>query len=198
MIDLYYIARQFKLLYRIPPGRWLLIAAGFLVLWTLLMTFLLRNVPREQRKNPGVLRRAFRRWKIAAALNRLLLIFGLALILLLTFVRRGYGEKGLVLLPLRPLFGVKTPGDYWQVMIMNIVLYVPFACGLTFRLRERVWHPFWVALLICFLMSVLAEALQYVFGSGLCEVDDVLMNMLGALFGALPSVICRRLGSEGF
>ena len=131
-------------------------------------------------------------------LNFFLVLVGLAIIVLVTFVRRGSDEHRVVFYPLRVLYGMKAPGDYWQVMIMNLVLYVPFACGLAFCLqRGRGWlrcHPVFVTVLICLLLAVIAEVLQYITGSGLAEVDDVLMNTLGGVLGGMPCHVCCRNG----
>lgn len=198
MDDIFTIYRQFKVLYRVHPAIWLLIAAGFLALWTLLMRLLDWRVPPEQSANPGFLRSARRRGRAALVLNFFLVLVGLAIIVLVTFVRRGSDEHRVVFYPLRVLYGMKAPGDYWQVMIMNLVLYVPFACGLAFCLqRGRGWlrcHPVFVTVLICLLLAVIAEVLQYITGSGLAEVDDVLMNTLGGVLGGMPCHVCCRNG----
>ena len=198
MVDLYVLAGRFKLLYSVPPAAWLLIAAVFLGFWTLLMIFLNRRAPSEQCGNPGMLRRTERKRKLSFTLNMILMLAGLLLILLVTFVRRESSVHQVILFPLRVLFGKKAPGDYWQVSIMNIVLYVPFACGLAFclksgrgRLRR---HPALASVLICLLLSLAAETGQFLLGAGTAEVDDVLMNTLGAVLGCLPCYLCCRDG----
>lgn len=196
MNNLLYIVGRFKLLYRVPPGTWLLIAAGFLVLWTLLMCLLDWRIPPEQSENPGFLRGARWRGRADLAFNLLLTLVGLLIIALVTFVRRGSVEHRVVLYPFRVLYGMKAPGDYWQVTIMNLVLYVPFACGLTFCLEHgRGWlgrHLVLATVVICLLLSLLAETLQYITGSGLAEVDDVLINTLGGVFGTIPYLFFRK------
>ena len=193
-MDSLYIAGRFKLLYRIPPRRWLLITAGFLLLWTLLMCLLDCRLPPEQRVNPGSLCGARWRGNIAFVLNLVLMLAGLLTIILLTIVRRGSVEHLVVLYPFRVLYGMKAPEDYWKVTVMNLVLYVPFACGVPFCLvRCRCWlrrHSVLTTVLICLLLSVTAELLQYFRGSGLAEVDDVLMNTLGGSIGTIPYVFC--------
>ena len=109
MDKLYAFAGRLKLLYRISPTRWLLIMLLFLVSWTVLMLAL-----RSQ-------------WKLASALNLALTAFGLLIIVMVTFVRRGGGVHQMFLVPLRPLFGIRTPRDYWQVTAMNLLVYVPFS-----------------------------------------------------------------------
>lgn len=196
MDNLLYIAGRFKLLYRVPPRNWLMITTGFLLVWTLLMRFLDWRVPSEQSENPGFLRGARWRGSVALALNLLLMLVGLAVVALVTFVRRGSVKHRFVLYPFRVLYGMKAPGDYWQVTIMNLVLYVPFACGLCFCLQRGCgWlrrHPALATVLICLLLSLLAEALQFVTGSGLAEVDDVLVNTLGGALGTIPYLFFRK------
>lgn len=178
MDKLYAFAGRLKLLYRISPTRWLLIMLLFLVSWTVLMLAL-----RSQ-------------WKLASALNLALTAFGLLIIVMVTFVRRGGGVHQMFLVPLRPLFGIRTPRDYWQVTAMNLLVYVPFSCGLVFCLAERIQRPVGMVILFCFLISVSAEAMQYELGTGTCEVDDVLVNTLGAVLGTLPYMGWRMFGAR--
>lgn len=196
MIDILSFASQFKLLYRVSPCAWPFIAVGFLLFWALLMRFLDWRVPQEKSMNPRFLRGARWRGRVAFVLNLILTLLGLAVVALVTFVRRGSVEHRVVLYPFRVLYGMKAPGDYWQVTIMNFVLYVPFACGLCFCLeRCRGWlrqHPALATVMICLLLSLLAEALQYITGSGLAEVDDVLVNTLGAALGTIPDFFFRK------
>ena len=193
MLNLYYIAQKFKLLYRIPPEYWLLIMTGFLAFWTLLMGFLCRSVPVEQSRNTALLQSSVSRNKLVFALNLALMLVGLTIILLVTFVRRESSVHKVILIPLRVLFGQKAPGDYWQVTIMNIVLYVPFACGLCFAMGKKRPHPVRGTVLICFISAFVAEALQYILGSGTAEMDDVLVNILGASLGTIPYILCQRI-----
>lgn len=179
------------MLYRIPPEYWLLIMTGFLVGWTLLMVLLGRRGPVRQFENAA----STEQKKAAYALNLILMLIGLTIIFLVTFVRRGSPVHQVVLIPLRVLLGQKAPGDYWQVTIMNLVLYVPFACGLCFVLGKKRARPVGEAVLIGFILAFVAEALQYIFGSGTAEVDDVLVNTLGALLGTVPYMLYRRINS---
>ena len=183
------------MLYRIPPVYWLLIMAGFLALWTLLMALLGRRVPVKQSENTTLKQRSLKPNKAAYALNLILMLVGLTIILLVTFVRRGSTVHQVILIPLRVLFGQKAPGDYWQVTIMNLVLYVPFACGLCFIMGKKRLHPVGETILICSILAFVAEALQYALGSGTAEVDDVLVNTLGALLGTVPYMLCRRINA---
>lgn len=195
MKELYHFVGQFLLLYRIPPEYWLLIMTGFLVGWTLLMVLLSRRVPVRQIENAALMRRSIKRNKAAYAVNLILMLMGLTIIFLATFVRRGSPVHQVVLIPLRVLLGQKAPRDYWQVTIMNLVLYVPFACGLCFVMGKKRLRPVRETVLTCFILAFVAEALQYALGSGTAEVDDILVNTLGALLGTIPYMLYRRINS---
>lgn len=60
--------------------------------------------------------------------------------------------------------------------IKNIVLFIPF--GLLFPLRK--WK---IVLLSALLFSISIESIQYFMGLGLCELDDVICNTIGAMLG---------------
>ncbi len=69
--------------------------------------------------------------------------------------------------------------------LQNILFFVPF--GILFP----AWK--WKAVLIsAFAFSVLIEAAQYVFGLGLCELDDVICNTLGAMIGYWMVIVLKK------
>ena len=49
------------------------------------------------------------------------------------------------------------------------------------------------ALLAAAGFSMMIELVQFVFGLGLCETDDVIFNTLGAAFGTLAFVIQQQM-----
>lgn len=60
--------------------------------------------------------------------------------------------------------------------VSNILFFVPF--GLFFPLKK--WKT---VLLTSLVFSVAIEGIQYVGGFGLCELDDVICNTVGAMIG---------------
>ena len=60
--------------------------------------------------------------------------------------------------------------------INNILFFIPF--GMLIPLKQ--W---WKILLAALCFSIVIEACQYVFALGLCELDDVISNTLGAMIG---------------
>lgn len=203
MRELYYIARWFRQFYRITNGQWLVVITVFLLLWTgllLLMNPVERAISEVERHG----KRDRRNRVLLQVLNLLLMLLGLAAIVFVTLVRRRTPSHHMVLIPLRPLWGMKVSKSYWHLTVMNIALFVPFGCGLSCLLGVPgmrpgdgrrsgvvVRKPVIVTILACFLISVLAEAAQYLFGMGLCEADDVLMNTLGGAIGTIPFCLTR-------
>ena len=47
-------------------------------------------------------------------------------------------------------------------------------------------------MIAAFLFSISIEAIQYYLALGLCEVDDVIMNTLGAMIGTLAYFLSSR------
>lgn len=60
--------------------------------------------------------------------------------------------------------------------LSNILFFVPF--GLLFPVKK--WRT---VLLTSLVFSLVIEAVQYIGGFGLCELDDVICNTLGAMIG---------------
>ena len=75
------------------------------------------------------------------------------------------------------VLNVDRPADYWEVLL-NIILYSPIGF-----LLGCLYKRLLPTIMICVLLSVVTEVLQYVLHRGLCETDDVIHNILGSLFG---------------
>ena len=72
--------------------------------------------------------------------------------------------------------------------LKNILFFIPF--GMTFPEMSKLHFSFvlvnrrWLVVMLAGIMlSIFIEITQYVFCLGLCELDDVLCNVLGALLG---------------
>lgn len=63
----------------------------------------------------------------------------------------------------------------------NVILFIPLGWFL-----PRIWRSlraFWKVFLLVLLLIVLVEILQYLTGLGSCDVDDLILNVPGAMFG---------------
>lgn len=69
----------------------------------------------------------------------------------------------------------------------NIAIFVPLGLYLRLLLREK---PLGLVLLLPLCASVLIEIIQFTFSIGAADIDDVILNTVGGIIGAL---ICERL-----
>lgn len=80
-----------------------------------------------------------------------------------------------------PFEGIWTRPWEIPLMIENVLLFVPFGVLLPITFpQSRSWK---VVLKSAALCSILIEVLQYVFQCGKTEVDDCILNCLGAMLG---------------
>ena len=76
-------------------------------------------------------------------------------------------------------------GDWYRFIYLffgNIVWFIPF--GMYLRYTGRIKNIFLITG-IGFLFSLMIESLQYVFGTGYSELDDLVLNTLGVWIGAV-------------
>ena len=129
--------------------------------------------------------------------RRALTVFYLATLVQITALRLG-------LAPLRPLGNelklvpLKTTRQElalgtWPFIyhtLGNLLWFVPLGLLMGWR---RPQSPAWRALAAGALLSLAVEAVQFLLGTGVADVDDVLLNALGALLGrALYTLAARR------
>ncbi len=105
-----------------------------------------------------------------------ILVGFILLICYFTLFRGSSGTRQIMLEPFWSYRKWSAADVRWQIY-MNIFLFVPLGGGLK---SLGVKH----AVLIALGVSVLVEALQYLFALGFCETDDVINNTLGALLGS--------------
>ena len=77
-------------------------------------------------------------------------------------------------------------------VVANILMFAPI--GLLFVLLARRW---WLALAAAGALTVLIELVQLGIPSRIADVNDVLLNALGALIGAAVGEVLLRSGSAG-
>ena len=75
---------------------------------------------------------------------------------------------------------------------MNVFLFVPLELSMPYILPRKL-HPIIWTMVFAFLLSVSIEYLQYRYGLGRCEVDDVIMNTAGAVIGSLANIISNTV-----
>lgn len=81
---------------------------------------------------------------------------------------------------------------HWVVNVPgNIIAFMPMALPLNYFVRKKIRAGFYVMLI--FMIPVSAEFLQYIFQTGSCDVDDVILNVTGIFIG---TVLLKRIREQ--
>lgn len=120
-------------------------------------------------------------WSI---INTIVFVSTVLIILYMTIYSRGEATKEAILIPFHSFIRAREQPELYRSMLMNVFLFVPIGLSLPFVLPRKK-HPVIITMIAAFLFSISIEAIQYYLALGLCEVDDVIMNTLGAMIGTL-------------
>lgn len=118
--------------------------------------------------------------------NILVVCLSALTVLYVTLGNRSGAARALILTPFASFREAKLQPELYRSMLMNVLLCVPLGLSLSEALpgRPSRRNRFLLVTVTVFLLSGMVETLQYVFCLGRCEVDDVIMNTLGAAVGA--------------
>lgn len=131
------------------------------------------------------------RWKIVFWS---LLLFWVFTILSATFFGRLENENGRMRLDLFWTISTawsKHQGIYWYYIIGNILLFMPL--GILLPLVDLRLDRCLLTTLTGAGVSLLVEAIQYVTGTGLCELDDLFHNTWGTFTGYQAFAVFHHL-----
>ena len=135
-------------------------------------------------------------------INILFMIY-IGIILRITVFRSSFSidnlmENGQINLALfKEYIPIVQAGDWFTfsyLFIGNIIWFAPFGMYLEY---EKKGNKFWKVLLFGFAFSFFIETLQYVFGTGFSELDDLILNTIGVFLGAIFARIIRCLRKRG-
>ena len=130
---------------------------------------------------PCVIVRLDKRLRFSSFGKSILLVSYVSIVLFLTLLDRTPGET--VAVKLRPLWtyqNIRVTALRWQIYL-NVFLFVPVGFLIPFSLHSRFLHT----IVLTFSLSVIIEICQYAFGLGLCEIDDIIHNVIGGILGFL-------------
>lgn len=71
--------------------------------------------------------------------------------------------------------------DFFYNLYGNIFWFIPMGCCLGFLLKKR--HPFFKVVMIGFLCSLSIETMQFLFRTGVADIDDLIFNTIGTILG---------------
>ena len=115
------------------------------------------------------------------------LIASFVLIVHATLISRSSNIYETQLMPFQSLILAKTQPEMYRTMLMNVVLFVPIGIAMSFINSKFVTCKthFIIVLFISMVLSSLIELFQFLYNIGLCQTDDTICNVLGALLGSL-------------
>lgn len=123
--------------------------------------------------------------------NLLFLIY-LFLLFRITVFRSGFASHALFsgkwnLVPFSDLLFVikQKPLSFFYLFFGNILWFVPFG----YYLKREKQCGLFMAAFFGFCLSLTIEIMQYVFGTGISETDDLILNTVGAFLGALCGTV---------
>lgn len=110
----------------------------------------------------------------------------LAVLLRITVFRSRFGSFDLcsgtiVWVPFVELFGRTLHTSFFRFVYLfvgNLIWFIPFGLLLPLLTRRRS-----SAILLGFFLSLCIEILQFIFGTGVSEVEDLILNTLGTAAG---------------
>ena len=131
----------------------------------------------------------FRRWPgLWKWVNLVLFCVVVLFILWRTVGNRTVGKREICLIPFYSFVAARSSPERYRSLVANILLFVPFGLTLPFCLKR---YPVRTTVLAAVGFSMMIELIQLAFGLGLCEIDDVIFNTLGAAFGTLAFACLR-------
>lgn len=109
----------------------------------------------------------------------------IAFVFYVTIIHRNSGENGKTcLIPFYSFVMAKDEIEVYRLILFNVLMFVPFGLTLPFLLcRQK--HNIILSLLFTFLISLSIELIQLIFHLGTFELDDLIFNTLGGLFGMI-------------
>lgn len=131
-------------------------------------------------------------WKL---LNTAVFLGIIAGILYATVYSRAEQPQMHVLIPFHSFAEAKKQPELYRSMLMNIFLFQPIGMSMPNILPQKI-RPVALTILFALVFSTGIEAVQYFFSLGRCEIDDVIMNTLGAAVGTTAHIVANKILSH--
>lgn len=130
-------------------------------------------------------------------ITAILLLGWFVVVLGLTTLNRGANYTAKINFAL--FSGYKNAWNEWslteyQLIIFNMLMFSPLGFLLPFLTKKGV--KFSVVCLVSFLVTLFIEVLQLVTGRGIFELDDLLHNFVGSMFGYFVSVFILEIAKN--
>ena len=134
---------------------------------------------------------------VAFRLEVLMFVIYLLFLLHITVFREGFGTHPLfqgtlghgLFYDYRGFLKRRRYGRFAYLFFGNILWFVPIGAFLRRHTRLRGWFIVFLG----FLFSLLIEVLQYIFGTGVTETDDLILNTIGTAVGVCIYMLLMRI-----
>ncbi len=124
-------------------------------------------------------------------LKLIFILYILLLYYVVTFQDANYNTSNFV--PFREIFRYKLlSAGFFKNILGNIILFIPFGMYITYYLEtKKIYMP----IIITFITSVTIEFAQYKIGRT-ADVDDIILNVVGGIFGYILYKIVHAIGGK--
>lgn len=129
-----------------------------------------------------------------------LFLLYLAVLLRITVFRSDFGSHPLfadgtvIWVPFVGLWEIlqNSVSYFLYLFVGNLIWFVPFGLLVPLLTRRSPGQT----VLLGFALSLLIEGMQFIFGTGFTEVEDLILNTLGTAIGCGLGGLCRKLFSR--
>lgn len=183
------MAELFHLIYIQPKWLVSVVGIGAVLIWGIIAGL--------SRRDPVY----YKTFRVVAATLFIMIIIGILYRTLLN--RSGTTERSISLIPFHADALYTSKAEYPRMLLMNVLLFVPFGMSMPFLIKEPSsiggsgaldWirrHPATATIIVAAIFSLVIEVLQYALAIGNTEIDDLLMNTLGAAIGTLAHPLSK-------
>ena len=135
-------------------------------------------------------KKARKSWR---CVNLCLCVLSVIVIIKMTLIGRTVGVRQLELRPFYTFTTVSYNNEAFRTLLMNIFLFFPLGLTLPWTLDESESAKYRIVkcVLIGLGLSIGIESIQFAFGLGRAETDDVICNTLGCMTGVLAFATLR-------
>lgn len=99
----------------------------------------------------------------------------------------------IILVPFSSFEEAKSQPEIYRTLLMNVILFLPFGLSFPYTLSELRKYKVQLTITCAGILSLMIEFLQFYFSFGRCEVDDVIMNTIGAIIGVVVYYLSRKI-----
>lgn len=134
--------------------------------------------------------------KLWRTINSAFLVIAIGGIIYVTMWHRTSGTRSIEWIPFITFAKAKIQPEYYRTMLMNVFLFYPFGLTFPFVISDRTKYVFLKSTLTACALSIIIETLQFVLCVGYSEMDDIIMNTIGAAIGGVAYLVSSLINVQ--